>query len=204
MLQSLSILGGLVLGASLLLPGPAPTGSSTSVEGAWTIDGVHSTALFSAVHFGASRFYGRFNDFGGTIEFDPAKPEEAKIEFELKVDSVDTNDAKRDQHLRGPDFFSSKEFETATFKSSAVKVARKAADDQPLMLEVTGELELAGKKREVTAMVEQVGMGPGMRGGELVGFEARFTIQRSDFGIDYMLSGLSDDVQLILSVEAGR
>ncbi|MDF1798469.1 MAG: YceI family protein [Planctomycetota bacterium] len=204
MLQSLSILGGLVLGAALLVPGPATAPSTTVEDGVWTIDAVHSTALFSAVHLGASRFYGRFNELSGEITFDPAKPEASSVKFTIPVDSVDTNSSKRDQHLRGPDFFSSKEFATASFESKSVKVAQKAADDKPLMLEVTGELELAGKKREVTAMVEQVGMGPGSRGGELVGFEARLTIQRSDFGIDYMLGGLSDDVQLILSVEAAR
>jgi len=203
MLQTLTALGSLVLAGALLMPSPSTTNAPIA-EGAYRVDAVHSSALFSAVHFGASRFYGRFNEVSGSIEFDPAKPTASKVTIEIDVASVDTHDTKRDQHLRGPDFFASKEFPTMSFTSKSVKVAHAAKDDQPLVLEVTGELELAGKKRPLTAMVTQVGSGSGMGGTELVGFETKFSITRSDFGVDYMVGGISDNVDVILSVEAGR
>jgi polyisoprenoid-binding protein YceI len=204
MFQQVGLLGGLALASALLIPGPATAPSASLEDGAYAIDAVHSSVVFSAGHLGVSRFYGRFNELSGEVSFDPAAPEASKVSIAIPTDSVDTNNSKRDEHLRGPDFFSAREFDTATFTSKRVKVAQAAGEDQPLVLEVLGELDLAGKKREVTAMVEHVGSGAGMRGEELIGFEARLTIQRSDFGIDYMPDGLSEDVELIISVEAKR
>lgn len=205
MFQPLLTLGSLVLVGALFIPTSAtPTANAAAVEGAYRVDAVHSSALFSVIHFGASRVYGRFNDVTGSIEFDPASPENSKVTIEIDAASVDTHDKKRDQHLRGPDFFASKEFPTLSFTSKSVKVAREAKGEEPLVLEVEGQLELAGKKRPLTVMVTQVGAGKGMGGTELVGFETKFSITRSDFGIDYMVGGLSDNVDVILSVEAGR
>mgnify|MGYP003887397219 CR=1 FL=1 len=200
MLQQLGILGGLALTTALMLPGPTSAPAATLEEGAYAIDGGHSSVVFRTTHLGVANFYGRFNEVSGEIVFDPEAPEDSKVTVEIPVESVDTNSAKRDQHLRGPDFFSAREFPTATFTSSAAKVVER----DPLVMEVTGELDLAGKKREVVARVEHTGSGKGMRGGELVGFEARLTIQRSEFGIDYMPDGLGEDVHLILAVEAKR
>ena len=199
LLQQLSILGGLALAGTLLVAGPAPTPTAApATDGAFTIDAGHSSALFMAKHLGVSNFYGRFNEVSGEIAFDPAAPEEASVTIEIPLDSVDSNSEKRDEHLLGPDFFSAREFPVASFTSSSVKVL----EADPLMLEVTGELDLSGKKRDVTARVEHTGTGKNMRGQELIGFEARLTIQRSEYGIDYMPDGLSEDVDLIFSVEA--
>jgi polyisoprenoid-binding protein YceI len=203
MFQPLALFGSLALAGALLLPTPAPS-SSALAEGAFGVDPVHSTAIFSAIHFGASRFYGRFNEVTGSIEFDPAKPGDSKVTIEIDMGSVDTHDKKRDKHLRGPDFFNAKEFPTMSFTSKSVKVVQAATDEKPLVLEVEGELELAGKTRPMTATVEQVGAGRGMGGDELVGFETRFSLTRSEFGINYMVGGISDNVDVILSVEAGR
>ena len=124
--------------------------------------------------------------------------------MEIAAASVDSNDTKRDQHLAGPDFFSAKEFETISFESKSVAVKRKATDEDALQLEVTGMLDMLGKKREVTAVVDLVGSGPGMRGGELIGFHTVFEINRSEWGMDYMNGPLSDEVEIILSLEAKR
>lgn len=203
MFQVLAAAGGLLLTAALVLPSPTAA-PSAAPKGGFAIDSVHSSILFSAVHFGASRFYGRFNEVGGEIQFDAAAPETASITIEIDATSVDSNDKKRDQHLSGPDFFSSKEFPTMTFTSTSVKVLSKASDDSPLRLEVTGTMEAGGKKQTEVIEVVQVGSGKGMGGVELVGFESHFTIKRSDYGMDYMLGGISDEVGMIISLEAGR
>lgn len=204
MYQPVGILGGLALAAALVLPGNRPEPSAAPGEAAYVVDGLHSSVLFSVVHLGAARFYGRFNEVGGEIEFDPDRPEEARIRVEIAAGSIDTNSEKRDQHLRGPDFFSSKEFEKLTFESTSAKVAREKGAGGSLALEVTGELEIAGRKREITVLAEQVGAGKGRGGAELIGFHSRFTIQRSDFGVDYMPGGLSEEVEVIISLEAAR
>ena len=205
MFQQLLGLAGLGLIASLATLTSPSTTATPSAEGAYAIDAVHSSVLFSIEHLGTSRFYGRFNELSGELTFDPKAPTKSTIRVEIPAKSVDTNDAKRDQHLTGPDFFSAKEFETITFESTAVKVHRKATDDEALQLEVVGTFDMLGKKREVTAIVDLVGAGPGMRGGELVGFHTRFEIKRSDWGMDFYVDGpLGDAVEITLSLEAAR
>lgn len=203
MLQQIATLGGLALATvALTLPTSTPANSSAP-EGAYTVDTNHSSVVFHTIHSGTARFYGTFNDFTGTIEFDEAKPEDASVKFSIDAASVDSRNSKRDQHLMSPDFLNSKEFESISFESKKVKVAKKAKGDQPLMLEVTGMLDFVGKQQEVTAMVEHVGSGSGMGGTEIVGFEAQFEISRKAFGID-KVGGLSDEIGLIVSVEAAR
>lgn len=204
MFQQLLILGGIGLVAGLATIASPTNAVERLPDGAYSIDAVHSSVLFSAVHFGASRFYGRFNKVSGELTFDPEHPEKSTIRVEIDAASVDTNDEKRDQHLSGPDFFASKEFQTMTFTSESVLVARKGTDELPLQLEVAGKLDMLGKKRDVTALVDLVGAGPGMRGSELVGFHTRFEIQRSNWGMDTMLGPLSDAVEVLISVEANR
>jgi polyisoprenoid-binding protein YceI len=114
------------------------------------------------------------------------------------TDSVDSAISDRDKHLRSADFFSSKEFPEMTFKSTSF--ANKADNT----FDVTGELNFMGKAKTITVPVTFTGKGPGMRGGEVAGFETRFTIKRSEFGMDKMLNNLSDDVSLIIAFEGSR
>lgn len=202
MFQTLTALGGLALAAALLLPQPLTSAPAT--EGAYQVDPVQSSVLFGIEHFGASNFYGRFNEVSGEISYDPAAPKKSTVKVEVPVASIDTNNNKRDEHLRGPDFFAAKEFPTMSFESKSIERVAEATELSPLTLTVKGELEIAGKRKPLTVDVMLVGTGKGMGGGELIGFETHFTIKRSDFGVDYMLGGLGDEVDVIFSVEAGR
>ncbi len=204
MFQQILTLGGIGLIAGLASLSSSSAASTTLGEGAYSIDSVHSSILFSAVHFNVSRFYGRFNDVEGEISFDPEHPEKSSIHIVVDAASVDTHDKKRDQHLSGPDFFAAKEFESLTFTSESVRVSREATDEAPLQLEVSGKLEMVGKKRDVTALVDLVGAGAGMGGSELVGFHTRFEINRTDWGMDTMVGPLSDAIEVTISVEANR
>lgn len=120
------------------------------------------------------------------------------LEITIKTASVDTANAKRDQHLRGPDFFDAKQFPVMTFKSKSVK---KTGDKTYSM---TGELMAKGVKKTITVPVEHTGTGQSRGGKTLVGALSTFKIKRSDYGIDYMLGGLSDEVELIISIEAAQ
>ncbi len=174
---------------------PASQPSQPPVAESWTIDNGHSSVLFRIHHAKSGMFYGRFNKIAGSLTIDPAKPEASSIKFEIDAASVDTNDDKRDEHLRSPDFFSVKEFPSVRFASTSVK---KTASG----LEVTGDLEMHGKKKSVTAEVAHTGTGEFM--GMRTGYEATLTIKRSEFGMTgYIDNGaLSDEVKLIVSLEA--
>lgn len=165
----------------------------------YTIDTVHSAAIFKVKHMGASWSYGQFTDIAGTLSYDPAKAEASTIEVTIKAESVNTHNEMRDRHLKGPDFFNTKENPTLSFKSSAWK---KTGDHT---YDVTGELSIAGKSKTITVPVEHVGDGKDPRGNELTGFHTTFTIDRTEFGMNYGVvegGGIGKDVEVTFSVEA--
>lgn len=161
----------------------------------YTLDLVHSTVLFKVKHANASWAYGRFNDFSGTLMFDAAKPEASSFEVSIKADSIDTANAKRDQHLTSPDFFNAAEFPTIDFKSTSLKKTGEHT------YELAGNVTLLGVTKPVTAKLEHTGNGKNNAGAEVIGAEATFTIKRSDFGMTYGLAGIGDEVHITVSIE---
>jgi polyisoprenoid-binding protein YceI len=160
---------------------------------AYQVDSVHSSMVFRVKHMGTSNFYGRFNSITGSFTLDN---DAAKNSFTVQIptDNVDTANAKRDQHLKGPDFFNAKQFPTITFKSTEVK---KAGDSS---FDVTGDLSLHGVTKSVTAKVTKTGSGSFQRR-QIAGVEAVLDIKRSDFGMNLMLEALGDDIHIIVSLE---
>lgn len=181
-----------------LLLGLLSFGATASAQDAptWKIDPVHSNVLFRIKHLGVGYVFGEFNKKGGTIEFDPKNPASASIDLVIDTESVDTNVDKRDNHLRSPDFFEVKQFPKATFKS---KKWVKRSEDR---FDVTGDLTVHGVTKTITVPVELVGMGKDGQGTERVGFMTTFSVDRRDFGINYMPDGLSNRVKLIFTTEA--
>lgn len=162
----------------------------------YEIDPVHSSVIFSAKHFNVGYFYGRFNQIEGTIRFDRENHQNSSVEITIPVKSIDTANQKRDDHLKGPDFFDAKQFPNITFKSSEIKVLRDK------VFEVRGPLTLHGVTKEITLRVDLTGEGKDPWGNYRIGFWTQKTIKRSEFGMSYMLEGISDKVDLIVSVEA--
>jgi len=185
---SLLALGGLSLSAR-----PAHAAVET-----FDVDAVHSTLLFRVKHMNASYAYGRFNSMSGKVAYDAAKPEASSVEFKVAAASVDTANADRDNHLRGPDFFECAKYPDITFKSTSVK---KTGDNR---MDVTGDLSLHGVTKPVTASMEMTGTSKGREGESLIGFEGTFTIKRTDFGMDKALGGIGDEVRLTVSIEANH
>lgn len=194
--SQISCIGSLIL--ALLIIGFTGSEQLADAADTYEVDPAHSMILFRAKHKGVSYNYGRFNEFTGEIKMDETDISKSKVEFEVKTASVDTANNKRDQHLRSPDFFSSKQFPVITFKSTAVRMKEGKED----MLEVTGDLELLGTKKSVTVDVAITGEGKGQHGESLVGFESVFTIKRSEFGMTYGAGAVSDDIRLIVTIEA--
>lgn len=179
-------LAGLVLAA-----GPAEAAT-------YTIDPVHSSAVFKVRHFDVANFYGTFNGVSGTVSWNPENPGGSSIEVTIEADSVDTRNGQRDGHVKSPDFLNAKQFPEITFKSTGVEAT---GDDQ---LAITGDLTLHGVTKPITVTAEHTGSGEHPQSGkQLVGFEARFTVDRSDYDMDFMVGPLSSEVDFILAIEAG-
>jgi polyisoprenoid-binding protein YceI len=175
------------LAIALALPAaPAPAAT-------YKADAAHSTILFKAKHLNTGYVFGRFNSFAAQVNYDESKPEALAVEATVQVDSIDTGNTKRDSHLKSPDFFSAKEFPAITFKS---KSARSAGENK---FEVAGDLTLHGVTKPVTVTVEKTGASTKM--GERVGWLSTFTVKRSDFGMTFMPEGVSDEIELIVSME---
>lgn len=164
----------------------------------YKVDPVHTSAVFGVKHNGVSNFYGRFNKTAGTFNVDPADPSKSFIDITIETDSVDTANANRDKHLKSGDFFAVTEFPTMSFKSKSFKKTGDGTYD------VTGDFTLRGKTTEIIVPVTDTGHGKA-RNGEVAGFETRFRVNRSDYGVSFMVGpGLSDEVSILFSAEGGK
>jgi polyisoprenoid-binding protein YceI len=174
----------------LILLGSAPARAES-----FKLDPVHSSLIFRIKHLGVGYIYGRFNDFSGSFAFDK-DPARCALSAEIKVASIDSNNATRDKHLRSADFFNVKEFPKITFKSTRVRVL------DARTYEVTGNLTLHGVTKSVTARLERIGTGKDpFTKGVRTGFETTFTLKRSDFGMKFMTGAIGDEVRITLAAE---
>jgi polyisoprenoid-binding protein YceI len=146
----------------------------------WTIDADHSNVGFKVRHLMVSNVKGSFEKYTGTVEIDDKDITKSKVEVSIDVNSINTNVAKRDEHLRSADFFDVAKHPSMTFTSK--KVARAGTDK----LKVTGDLTLHGVTKEVVLDVE----GPTSEvkdpmGKIRKGATAVTKINRKDFGLTY-------------------
>jgi polyisoprenoid-binding protein YceI len=186
--------------------GDAPAPAAAVVEaplaaGTYAVDAVHSSVAFRVKHQDVAYFYGRFNKISGSFSLNTDDAAKNSLDITIPADSIDSNNAGRDKHLKGQDFFSVAEFPNITFKSKGWKATGKVDNEQAY--DVVGDLTLLGKTKEITVQVRHTGTGQG-RGGEVAGLEAKFTIKRSDFGMNFMVGkGLGDDVTIMVGLEGG-
>ena len=177
------------IGCSLALTG---YGADT-----YKIDPVHSSVVFNIKHMGVTQFYGAFKEITGTVNFDAADPAKSSVELTLPVESLDTRNEKRDQHLKSPDFFNAQQFPTITFKSNKIE----GTGDT---FKITGDLTLHGVTKPVTAEFKKGGEGKNQKGQVLSGGEVRFAIKRSDYEMKFMMGPLGDDVNIVLGLEGAK
>lgn len=161
-------------------------------------EGQHAFVNFKISHLGYSWLYGTFNDFDGAFSFDAAKPEESKVQVELKTASVDSNHAERDKHLRSADFLNVGKHPTASFASTGVKSTGEGTAD------ISGNLTLNGVTKPVVIAAKFIGEGQDPWGGYRAGFEGSTKLKLKDFDIQKDLGPASSEVELIISVEGVR
>lgn len=187
MLQYASIL--VIFGMSVISAAAADT---------YQLDATHSYIMFRIKHFGIGYSYGSFINPTGKLVIDDNEPANSVVEIEVQAKNVSTFFELRDKHIKSADFLNVNKFPIVVFKSQSVK---KTGPDQ---YEIAGDMLLLGKKRPLTITAVQTGRGKDPWGAYRIGYETMFTIKRSDFGMNFMMGGLSDEVQLTVSVEGVR
>lgn len=169
----------------------------------WEVEKVHSSVGFSVKHLVISKVKGNFRDFSGTINFDGKNWDKASAEMKVMVGSINTNDDKRDAHLKSADFFDAGQFPEMSFKSK--KVTKGEGD----AFKLVGDLTIRGITKEVTFECEFNGMTDFM-GTSKAGFSAQTKINRQDFGVSWnktLDTGgvvVGDEVEIYLELEANK
>ena len=167
----------------------------------YKIDPVHSSAGFSLRHI-LSKFSSSFTKVTGDISVDRENLEKSSVVASIDVAALNTDNEKRNNHLKSPDFFDTVKFPTMTFKSTAWK---KTGSDT---FEITGDLTIKDVTKPIVLKTTLLGFGPGMApGSTLSGWEATTTIKKSDFnmaGPAMLAKALGDEVAIVINVEAGH
>ena len=138
------------------------------------IDRAQSRVTFTVTKWGFLDVEGRFDDFDGTVVYDPQRPAASRIDWRVKVASVDTDEPKRDESLQQPEYFDAARHPELTFVSD--RVSASGANE----LEVQGRITIRGRTRPLTVRVRH----STQAGAQAVErFETQFTINRYDFGV---------------------
>jgi polyisoprenoid-binding protein YceI len=150
---------------------PSPTTKT------YRISKTYTTLTFTATKWMVFKEEGMFQDFSGTLTYDPANPSASAIDVTVQSASLDTRNSTRDGVLRSDDFFDVAKYPTLSFRS--VSVAPAGADS----LNVIGDLTIHGITKRITVPVRVIGarVMPGI--GDFAGFETSFTIDRRDYGV---------------------
>jgi polyisoprenoid-binding protein YceI len=175
--------------------------ATTVPMGTWTIDAAHSKVAFAAKHMGIATVRGEFKEFEGTLEIGK-DVSSTKAYGKVKAQSVDTNDSRRDEHLRSPDFFAAAEFPEIAFESTRIE----ALDGEGFR--ITGRLTIQGVTNELVLYAGVLGTHTDLYGNERVGLEVTGKLSRGDYGMKFNrpLGGgnvlLGDKVDLALDISA--
>jgi polyisoprenoid-binding protein YceI len=167
----------------------------------WSFDKAHSSIGFSVRHMVISKTTGNFDDFNGVLEFDGENVQSGKVELTVQMASVDTDDEKRDDHLRTEDFFDVDKYPIMIFKST------KITDLNGSNFKLTGILTIKDVSKEVTFDCEHNGTIKDPWGNTRAGFTAETEINRQDFNVSFskILDGggllVGDNVEIKLELE---
>jgi len=163
----------------------------------YTLDPMHTSAVFKISHLGLSWVYGRFDDVNGNFTLDPNDPSKASFALTIKTESIDTNNAKRDGHLKSPDFFNAKQFPLIMFQSKSVKPVTGGYD-------VTGDLSLHGVTKEIKLELRGGRPAEFPKGVQRTGFTVDLVLRRSEYGMDRMVGPVGDEVYIAVSFEGTK
>ncbi len=186
-----------LLAKTLTISALAFSAYSASAADKYVLDPTHTNITWQANHFGFSNPSGKFAKVEGTLLLDEAKPENSKVNVTVSVGSIITGLEKFDTHLKSKDFFNVDKFPNATFISDKVEVTGKDT------AKVHGKLTMLGvtKPEILDVKLNKIGENP-ISKKKTAGFSASTTIKRSEYGMNYGIPGVSDEVKLMIESEA--
>jgi polyisoprenoid-binding protein YceI len=178
----------------------APFADLMKVEGGhFSLDKQHARIVFSTTHFGFSTYYAFFDHFDARLDFFAATPEKSTLSVTINLDGIVAADPKLETNLKSDSFFDIAKFPKAEFRSTSIELNGKAGG------KLTGDLTLHGITKPVTLDVTFNGGGvSSLTGAYVLGFDAKGTLQRSDFGIKNFIPLVGDEVTLVISCEFDR
>ncbi|MCH9031035.1 MAG: YceI family protein [candidate division Zixibacteria bacterium] len=168
----------------------------------WRIDKTHSTVRFGVSHMVISTVHGIFSDFEGTINFNGEDIAPSSVEFTVQTASIDTDDEKRDKHIRSDDFLNAEKYPTMTFKSTSIEAGKDGA------FTLTGDLTIRDVTKKVSFDCKFRGVIDDNRGNTRAGFTAATTIKRDEYNVSFSgsldVGGLlvGNEMELELALEA--
>jgi len=177
---------------------------STQTATKWVIDPMHSEVQFKVKHLVISTVSGFFKSFTGELITDGDDFENAEIDFTLDIDSIDTNQSQRDEHLKSPEFFDAATYPKISFKSTSFA---KTDDDE---FALKGDLTIKDVTKPVSLAVEFGGSAADFYGNTKAGFEISGKINRKEFGLTW--DGVTEagsivvgeDIKLLINVQFAK
>lgn len=163
----------------------------------YDIDNKHSFANFSIRHV-VSKTSGSFSDVTGVISIDRANLANSSVNAKIKVASINTSLAKRDEHIQKPEYLDAVNFGEMTFVSK--KIEAKSATEGLMV----GDFTMHGVTKEITVPFKVLGFGLDPWGGQRSGFEASTVIKASDYGFSWMQkpnAPVGDEIAVTLLIE---
>ncbi|KIC47630.1 hypothetical protein RA28_05865 [Ruegeria sp. ANG-S4] len=169
-------------------------------SGTYKLDPGHSQVLFSYDHIGFSETFGMFSGFSGEIEFNEDDPSASSVTVSMPVKSMITGWDARMQHFMSDDFFGASDGDVVTFASTSIEVTGDNTAN------ISGDLTLNGVTKPVvleTTLNKSAPYPFGKKEGTpTLGLAATATIVRSEFGLGAFAPAVSDDIALLINVEA--
>ena len=177
---------------------------ATETATKWVIDPMHSEVQFKVKHLVISTVSGFFKSFAGELITDNDDFENAEIDFTLDIDSIDTNQSQRDEHLKSAEFFDAATYPKISFKSTSFT---KTGDDE---FALKGDLTIKDVTKPVSLAVEFGGSAADFYGNTKAGFEISGKINRKEFGLTW--DGVTEagsivvgeDIKLLINVQFAK
>ncbi|HZY83124.1 MAG TPA: YceI family protein [Cyclobacteriaceae bacterium] len=172
-----------------------------AVKTKWGVDASHSEVQFKVKHLVIATVTGFFRKFSGAVETESEDFDGAKVNFSIESNSIDTNVADRDGHLKSPDFFAADQYPTIDFKNGKLK---KVSGEE---YKLTGDLTIRDITKPVELSVEFNGIVADPWGNTRAGFEVKGAINRKDYNLSWSAvteAGkivVGDDVKLLFNIE---
>ncbi|MEA2331998.1 MAG: hypothetical protein QOH58_2136 [Thermoleophilaceae bacterium] len=172
--------------------------------GTWKVDPTHSSVAFEVKHLMIATVRGHFSEFDGELEAAEDDPANSRARGSVKVASIDTGNAERDEHLRSPDFFDAERYPEMRFETTRIQHVEGGR------YRVAGDLTIKDQTREVEVDATVEGAAEDPWGNERVGVSIRGTVNRTEFGLTWqqaLASGgllVGEDVRILIDISAVR